>query len=363
MSRMQPVQPRSREMEIVRVLFDRHLLDRALNLAETRWPGSGDMIRLAYGWPDLAPAERRQALEDIGPERISEFRAFADLHPELAEVIDTLEARGGLSSPPEPVEPVAEAVPVEPEPAQEIPEYQPPKNSQAAPVAEMIGSPPVQAPLGDVTPSPGELDVAGEFEDFRSSARERSAENLAAGAQTLERIRARLDASARRLGSRSIDSRRPAALPSARQPAAISASAAPAATPLELHSGRFTPPPGYWLERLAGEQVVVVEGRMSPPTDDELVALANELGLALAEFQVDAGVTRQLFGGLARAGLAVETAVGPLPVALASPALVVIRGRLFTKQLQRLRAGFCDIPGTRATVRLGPSARVLILPA
>lgn len=356
MSRMQPVQPRSREMEIVRVLFDRHLLDRALNLAEARWPGSGDMIRLAYSWPELEPGERRQQLEDMGPERISEFRAFADLHPELAQVVDTLETRGGLTAPSQVVEqdpapePLIESSIAEPseEPSLNIP----PPSEEAAPVESSTDNgslPEIEAFL--------DLEVADGFDEFRETARERHAEGLATGVETLERVRARLDESARRLVTSA--SKTPRA--SNRRPAMVTAPTGGARATLAVDDGHVTPLPGYWLEQLLAGQVVLADGRERPPTDDELVALANELGLELAEFHVEAGAARQIFGGLVRAGRVVEASVGPLPAALASPALVVIRGRMFAKQVQRLRVGFCDIPGTRATVRVDPEARVLIL--
>jgi hypothetical protein len=146
-------------------------------------------------------------------------------------------------------------------------------------------------------------------------------------------------------------------------PAAVTATPGAAQSTIVIDEGHFTPPPGYWLEQLSDNQVVVAGGRILPPSDDELVALANELGLGLAEFVVEPGATRALFGGLERNGGVVEVAVGALPTALAAPNLVVVRGRLFAKVLERLRAGMCDIPGTRATVRLDPSSRVLFVPA
>jgi hypothetical protein len=98
------------------------------------------------------------------------------------------------------------------------------------------------------------------------------------------------------------------------------------------------------------------------PTDDQIVGLANELSLELAEFVIEAGTSRSLFGGLKRTGSKVDVDVGPIPAALAHPTLVVLRGRLFPRMEARLRGGMCDIPGTRASVRVHPETRVLIVP-
>lgn len=367
MSGMPPVQPRSREMEIVRVLFDRHLLDRAVNLAEARWSGSGEMVKLAYEWPDLEPGDRRQRLEDLGPEKISEYRAFAALHPDLAQVIDDLEARGGLSPYPDVVEPELEPETAMPEPPAQVEstELVAPELETDAPEprgARLLESLADDAALPEIE-MPDLASVNERLDDFKSTAQDRRAESLATGAETLERVRARLNASARRVASTPIGSG-PASLQlSTRLPAAVTAAPGTAQTSIAIDEGRFTPPPGYWLEQLKENQVVVAAGRILPPSDDELVALANELGLGLTEFVVEPGVTRALFGGLTRNGGLVEVAVGPLPTALANPNLVVIRGRLFTKLLERLRAGMCDIPGTRATVRLDPLSRVLVVPS
>ncbi|CAN5696672.1 hypothetical protein BH24CHL1_BH24CHL1_06350 [soil metagenome] len=367
MSGMPPVQPRSREMEIVRVLFDRHLLDRAVNLAEARWPGSGEMVRLAYTWTDLEPGERRQRLEELGPEKILEYRAFADLHPDLAQVIDNLEARGGLLASPDVVELERDIEAAMPESTAHVvrsklmePELE---EDDLGPSGAGLAEPSV-----DDSPTP-EIELSNlasidaRLDDFKSTAQDRRAESLATGAETLERVRARLNASARRVASGPIGSGPSSVQLSTRLPAAVTATPGAAQSTIVIDEGRFTPPPGYWLEQLSDNQVVVAGGRILPPSDDELVALANELGLGLAEFVVEPGATRALFGGLERNGGVVEVAVGALPTALAAPNLVVVRGRLFAKVLERLRAGMCDIPGTRATVRLDPSSRVLIVPA
>ena len=366
MSGMPPVEPRSREMEIVRVLFDRNLLDRAVNLAEARWAGSGDMIRLAYSWPDLAPGERRQRLEELGPEKISEYRAFANLHPDLAQVIDNLEARGGLSLAPDGVEPELDPETAMPESTAQVESAEPADPKLEAGGPESAGAGLVESFVDDSPlpriEIPNVASIGERLDDFKFTAQDRRAESLATGAETLERVRARLNASARRVASTPIGSGPSSVQLSTRLPAAVTAAPGTSQTTVVVDESRFTASPGYWLERLKNNHVVVADGRILPPSDDELVALANELGLGLAEFVVEPGATRALFGGLKRNGGVVEVAVGPLPTALAAPNLVVVRGRLFAKLLERLRAGMCDIPGTRATVRLDPSSRVLVAP-
>jgi hypothetical protein len=105
----------------------------------------------------------------------------------------------------------------------------------------------------------------------------------------------------------------------------------------------------------------VVEPGTTPPSDDQLVALANEFDLELSEFVIEAGSSRALFGGLKRSGTSVDVRVGPLPTALADRHLAVIHGRLFTRLEARMREGMVDIPGTRATVRMNPEARVILI--
>ena len=200
MSSMPPGRLQSREKEIVRVLFDQHLLDRAVNLSEARWPGSGDMVRLAYFWPDLAPTERRQRLEDLGTEKLAEFRSLADLHPELAQVLEQLEAQGVLPS--------SAAQNVDSPPTDE-PEAEAEMVEQPEPVTVDGAStglePDVSGVQDDWIPDDPallklempDLELGGEsVEEFIASERERRAEAIAIGAETLERVRSRLDQTA-----------------------------------------------------------------------------------------------------------------------------------------------------------------------
>jgi hypothetical protein len=64
---------------------------------------------------------------------------------------------------------------------------------------------------------------------------------------------------------------------------------------------------------------------------------------------------------LTRNGQRIETTAGPLPSALARETLAVVRGKLYPNLIARLETGYADIPGTRATVKMHPKSRVLVL--
>lgn len=386
----EPARPRTRELEIMRALFDRHLLERAINLADVRWAGSGKMVRLAYEWSNLSPADRRAQLEEIGPEQLAQFRAFAELNPELAQVLDTLEARGVLA-PSEPVSSEDEPAPddtvvadVEPESLESIepeiePEFEPepePEPVMAAPVEQSeppepaaVFEPSVDiewADAGGAGWDPAEFeaiaaqaleDIDATREEFVASEQARRAEAVATAEEVLERVRARLDRTARQVTSN------PPGASTARLPAMVTSP--PATRTPEAQAAderRFTPPPDYWLQRLKNEQVVVVDETAAAPTDDELIALANELGIGFAEYVIAPGATRDLFGKLRRNGGKIDVEVGPLTASLANASLVVARGRLYPKLLEGVARGMVDIPGTRASVAVDPASRLLVIP-
>jgi hypothetical protein len=373
-----PVRPRPRELEIVRVLFDKHLLERAVNLSEARWAGSGDMVRLAYRWRDMGPAERRQELERIGPEQLAQFRALADLDPELANVLNTLEERGVL--PPRPA--AAEHDDDSPRQEEEV-AVERPRRADPVPNKTIDRGGPVETDPGDHLPPTGgsgwvpdvSADVGKLFDgemavlnldreslaDFAAREKSRQSEAVASGEELLKRVRARLDSSARRVTSNPPGSGSTSSSLPARMSSAMTGRTGSAAVITSDEEAQFVPPPGYWLKRLKDERIIVVDSSMKAPSDDDLVALANEFGLGLSEFAIDAGMTRQLFGGLKRNGARVDVQVGPLPSALAEPSLVVVRGRLMQRIEDRMRLGMCDIPGTRATVRIDPQTRILLI--
>lgn len=381
-----PVQPRSRELEIIRVLFDKHLLHRAVNLAEARWTGSGDVIQLAYEWRDLAPQDRRARLEQIGPERLAQFQALADLEPDLARVLEDLAGRGVLEtvhgSPdtehddtglPEDEDAISHDVPEDeselPSPTVDTSEPDP-ESWEEAPVEDgtgddagvPVGLPDVEDVRDIIAASLPQTDLSPEsIDEVLLNEQQRRAEAIASGEEILQRVRDRLDTAARRATSQPSISPAPSlsSLPRMTAPAASPGPVASIAMPDER---TFTAPPEYWLRRLEDERIVVVDGTVPAPSDDELVAIANDLGIGIEEFDLEPGLTRALFGGLRRTGTTVEVEVGQLPAALAHGCLAVVRGRFMPHMLERLRKGLCDIPGTRATVRIADETRVLVIP-
>jgi len=68
-----------------------------------------------------------------------------------------------------------------------------------------------------------------------------------------------------------------------------------------------------------------------------------------------------VFGGLRIVAGSGEPVAGPLPTALHQGAFAVVHGRPAPKTVARWRAGYCDIPGTRATVRINARSRMLVL--
>lgn len=71
-------------------------MERATRLAETRWPGSGQMVALANDWARLTPAARRERLATIGPADLARPRRLADVQPDPARVLYDLERPGVL---------------------------------------------------------------------------------------------------------------------------------------------------------------------------------------------------------------------------------------------------------------------------
>lgn len=374
---------RPRELEIVKVLLDKHLLERAVNLAEARWAGSGEMVRLAYRWEELSPADRRQELERLGPEVLAQYRPMADLNPDLAIVLGTLEQRGVL-----PGKSQAPEEPVDPAPSQPDEESLQPSTYAAArqtPPPPPVDAEPVIEPVLPPTASPamrrdlqerierlsketlidsGAGYAAAESMQYSAdAAQQRRAEAVAQGEQLLDRVRSRLDTTSRQAASAS--TRITASshqLPRVDALAPSMVTSQPTDTSIVVGSPEPSLPPDYWAKRLKDEQVVILDADTHAPSDDELVALANEFDLELSEFVIAPGTTRALFGGLKRSGTAVDVQVGPLPYALANPQLVVVRGRLFPSIEEGLRRGVVDIPGTRACVQMDARARLIVVP-
>lgn len=369
---------RPRELEIVKVLLDKHLLERAVNLAEARWAGSGEMVRLAYRWEELTPTDRRQELERLGPEMLAHYRPLAELNPDLAMVLGTLEQRGVLpGAVPEPVEP----------PLSEGPEAPPEQSTYAAarqtPPPEVVAEPVVEPVVPPTATRETRRDLqerierlsketliesgagyaAAETTQYSSDvAQQRRVEAVAQGEELLERIRTRLGTTSARAASASTRIDGPGHhLPKVDAMMSIATGFQPSNTSVVDASPKPSLPPDYWAKRLKKEQILLLDGSAELPTDDQLVALANEFDLELSEFVIEPGMMRQLFGGLKRSGSTVDVQVGPLPYALANPHLVVVRGRLYPSIEEGLKRGVCDIPGTRACVQVNSRARLIVI--
>lgn len=388
MSGNEPIQPQRRELEIIRVLFDRQLSERAVALAETRWPGSGKMIELAYEWPELSPGDRRQRLSELGPEQTHRFRALATLHPDLQKAVDEMEQRGIFEemqdaaldrvAPDESPSPSPEETPEAPSAVSSNVETQPQDPVERPDI--QVETPEVSQQL-DIDVERLDVDMpeldlglpsTSEFLTDQNTRREAS---LKQAESMMERVHQRLTQSAERIMSRSSAlqgttySQRTEEPPTEQIPAsdqlgegASEAAEAPAQLPDPDASSRMIEAPKSLTDRFRTSRVISLGDAADAPSDDELVALANELDVGLREYEIAPGRLREVFGGLQRQGSSIETIAGPLPSALADANLVVVRGRIHPKIVERMRDGWADIPGTRATVKMHDSARLLLIP-
>jgi hypothetical protein len=174
---------------------------------------------------------------------------------------------------------------------------------------------------------------------------------------TLERVRQRVERSAAQMLPRTEPSR-PVAAPIPDLPSAERVVARPAfaeVAPAAANAAQRT-----LAARIAADVVYAPLDALAVSSEDAR-ALGVELGLPVAEFTVESGALRAVFGGLKMVAGSSEPVAGPLPTALHQGAFAVVRGRLAPNTLTRWRAGYCDIPGTRATVRINPRSRMLVL--
>lgn len=391
-------------MTAIRGLLERNLLERAVALAETRWPGSGPVVELAHEWAVLPPSARRERLASIGPEELARLRGVAQLQPDLARVLDDLEARGII--PPEAAavqdataqEPVSGPTPTFEEAvadaaldyseqglqrlATSAQEQLPPHLQAAAggmdavAAAEAAAEATVAAAAAEAARLRASFDPVepvempdldlglpstGEFLD-REAERRQQASELANS--ILERARSRVDASATRLLPAPTEVRPVAAVEDALP--------LPASTPALLVGTESTTPRQSTrgdaqvdrglVSRIEREQVMVIEPSEPLPTAADLQAAAEETGRDYVALVPDEIGLREFFGGLVREGRRVEPRAGQFPAAVSKPGLVAVFGRLYPKTIERLRAGYCDIPGTQATVRVHPECRIVIVP-
>jgi hypothetical protein len=368
MSQPSRVEPRQREIEILRVLLDRRLADRAAALADSRWPGSGSLVRLAHEWADLSPEEQRKRLVEIGPEDLARFRELTALSPGIEAVVADLDQRGVLPHLEEAAAAsiaaaaVASAAPATAGEGREAPETQAVvPGLDAAPAAAEIAEaerefdittliPPESPNLASV-PSPKLAPSRSSGSVFMQAEASRRAQAMTDAEAALGRVRDRLDRSASRVLARPL----PGVLPAPPEPVG----SLDQRRMTRASRGSAVDPVAQLLRDFAGQ--VVVQADQLPGSDDELLATANALGLRYAEFVLSPGGSRSVFGGLVRSRGRIETKAGPLPKELAAGSFVVVHGRLYPHFVERLEAGYCDIPGSRATVKLHPGSRVLVV--
>jgi hypothetical protein len=358
----------------IRGLLERNLLERAVALSESRWPGSGPLVELAHEWAGLSPAARRQRLAAIGPEDLGRMRAVAHLQPDLARVLDDLEARGIIPPADETTAETGEPLTREEAVVDAVLDLAQEKVTAAAQAIEPgiapaaggvvltarelaginlserpVPMPQVEMPVLDLG-----LPTTAEFLDTESARRAQLAEQAES---VIDRIRARVDAAADRFGAE----RTAPALPVPPVPAepVRVAPASPAVAPVVTTTDTRASP--RLIQLVRDTPVLELEAVGATASSTDLAAAASDLGLPLVELRTDVGA-REFYGGLRREGRAVVPEAGRFPVAVNTANLVVVRGRLTTRAIARLREGFCDIPGTQATVRVDPRCRIVVLP-
>jgi hypothetical protein len=365
MSAPAPTDPASAsELATIRQLFGRKLVDRATQLAEARWPGSGQMVTLANDWTHLTPAARRERLAAVGPADLARLRGLADLQPDLARVLDDLEKRGVLP----PAGELATTTASRDEllvnavmQGGEVAMHDVAAQAQLRQRGEMptqAASTQLNAPEPFAQVDWPELDLGlPSTDEMLAQEAERRRQAAEAAEATLERVRQRVERSAAQL------------LPGAQV-------ALPAVTPIanvpdtEIVVARpafanVAPAPANAAQRTLAARIAA-EGVYAPSdatavSSEDVRALGVELGLPVVEFRLAPGALRAVFGGLRIVAGSGEPIAGPLPTALHQGAFAVVRGRPAPKTVARWRAGYCDIPGTRATVRINPRSRMLVL--
>lgn len=364
----------------IKGLLERNLVDRAVTLAESRWPGSGPLVELSYEWAQLSPADRRDRLTTIGPEELGRLRGVAELQPDLARVLDDLEARGIIP----PALPVAVPMEVDRELTREeqvvdavldlageqivetanaleprLVELR--QHIEAAAVDRMAGTrqvPSLSTPAGGRSETIE--DASAVFVADLAEQRLRATEHAN---QALERVRATIERSAARLRDRPIErgpDRRKGA-PERDRPdvPAMIAAAEVASRPHGDVSNEQRASIHEIVARLRNERVVAMEGVGARGL--AIKDVSSALGSTVTVLVPDDIGRRAFYGGLRREGRDVAVEVGAFPRSLAAPGLTVVRGRMLPSAIARIREGYVDIPGTRASTRVHPEARVLVL--
>jgi hypothetical protein len=380
MSADRPPTPQRRELEIMNVLFERRLKDRAIALADSRFPGAGKMVDLAYEWGELDPAERRDRLSAIGPEDIAKFRDFAELNPDLSKAVDELDRRGVLPQLENVATDIAEASQQaqakqaasaakrdEPEPEEQSSE---PAGRDEPPTSasERTATPDVEDDFDELDIAPLHVDMpdldlglpsTSEFLEGESGRREEASRSAE---EAMERVRKSLDQATQRAFDRS-SAVGVTKMPEIARPTLPSLSLQQeeenAAT--EQVASRAISAPTELARHLEHHAIAVIRADEPRPTPDQLVALANDRQIGYSEHTVSLENRKEAFGGLVSEFGRITVRPGTIPKAVAAANLVVIHGRLAPQIADRIEEGFFDIPGTRASVKVHPDARIVVL--
>ncbi|MDQ3548877.1 MAG: hypothetical protein M3439_08665 [Chloroflexota bacterium] len=398
-SPVRPARTDAASMTAIRGLLERNLLERAVALSESRWPGSGPVVELAHEWTVLSPGARRERLASIGPEELARLRGLSELQPDLARVLDDLEARG-IIPPEDSVNDVAEieaaTQPVTFEEAvadaaldyseqglqrlaSSVQEGLPPhleaafasdETAEATVAAAAAAIARERAAHGAIEQVPmPELDLGlPSTGEFLAEEVDRRHEANELANSILDRARSRVDDAASRLLPEST-AVRPISAADLPSPDASSTPVEPASqsstvkTATSKQSTRVDPVLDHeLLIRIEQERVLQVLPGATVLSDGDLRAVATATNRNYVELRPSVLGSRSFFGGLVRDGGRIEPEVGAFPAAVHKRSLVAIRGRLYPKTIERLRAGYCDIPGTNATVRVHPDCRIVLLP-
>ena len=373
MSANRPAAPQRRELEIMRVLFERSLKDRAIALADSRFPGAGQMVDLAYEWSQLDASERRDRLSAIGPDDIAKFRDFAELNPDLSRAIDELDRRGVLphveAAAADAVAAYQETQPNPPDPSRAPtapePESEPARPSSFVPES---GEPEaIDIELRDSSLEPLNVDMpdldlglpsTAEFLEDESHRRQEATE---AAEAAMDRVRRSLDQATQRAFDRS-SAVGLSQVPEISRPTLPSLTIQTEDTAGEEREEiRAIEAPSSLARHLETNVVAFIRPGDPRPTIDQLVSLANDRQIGFTEHTVTLGNRKESFGGLVSEFGTISVKPGAIPKAIAGPNLVVIHGRLPPQLASRIEEGFLDIPGTRASVKVHPDARVIVL--
>ncbi len=203
------------------------------------------------------------------------------------------------------------------------------------------------------------LPTTDKFLEEESQRREEAAK---ATEETMDRVRRSLDRATQRAFDRSasVGMPRKAEITRPTLPS-IGLNDDTTAVPPIPQPGAAIEAPTSLAKHLERQYVAMIGSGDARPTVDQLVALANDRQIGITEHTITLGNRKEVFGGLATEFGQIKVRAGSIPKAIAGPNLVVIHGRLAPQMAKRIEEGFLDIPGTRATVRVHPDARVVVL--